>query len=361
MPGTDAAGDVAAMGDTGDLRKREVDGVQVPLIKSDEGKEVAHPSFVEDINMRFRTPSLLLFGATSCIFGFGFITVIGLIEFLTKKENDTLKVPYPSKNGYFPSTVSEMVHDQSSPGGRVFHTFGMMAGLCVFLSWYPFQLKNVYTGSDQICGVYWMTIRQLVPAMGLWMLVGINTYPTPVAAHSVGHEKMANVLLHLTGAGMMFLGYLICELHCLGIVGRSQSPAAPWKKMGSSQKRIRKALSYIILFFFMGFCAFQVTMVAIKGDAVQGKPWCCADVWKFKGDEVPDSENKNLTIQTDAEVVDTATGRFLVLKILSFICEDVAGLALVMNHLVVWWYCDERHIHYGDLQLQDIEIVHKAA
>lgn len=341
---------------TGEVRHRNVENegeevINKPLLIRQSGG-LRHVS--EEISPRFYAPGLLLFGAGSCIVGFISISIIGVIDFYGRVMNESLRTPYPSGNGYFPATVSEMVHNQESPGGRVFHTFGMMAGVCIFTSWYPIHLRNVYTGADHLplIRVYWTTCRQIVPPMGLWLLIGVNTYPGPVAINSVGHTKLACVFLHLVGAGMLFVGYLVCEMKCLGLC-LFRAPKATKDVIKPRERFVRVLLSWTILAFFTLFCGLQVTL-AFSKQGPDKSLICCMDKWAFKGDEVTTWDGRNMTIMASPQIVDTATGSFLKLKIASFVCEDAAGLAVVLSHLAVWYFCEERHKEHGSIELEPI-------
>uniref|UniRef100_A0A7S2HUB7 Uncharacterized protein n=1 Tax=Alexandrium andersonii TaxID=327968 RepID=A0A7S2HUB7_9DINO len=299
------------------------------------------------VDQRYRAPGLLIFGASCAVLGFLLITVIGGIEFKLLTTNRDLKVKYDSGHGYWPSTVSEMVHDHGSPGGKLFYTFGLIAGVCIFASQYPFHLRNVYTGDETVLNtsIYWTTFRQIVPSMGLWLLIGVNTYPTTIALNSVGLLKMFCVFLHLLGAGMMFVGYMFCELKCLGLLGfRLHHPLAIEK----TERRVRVFLAWTILLGFFLFCAMQVLLnVAKKLDI------CCGDKWALKGQSVKDTRGHRHFL-TSPEIIDTAKGWFLIIKIASFVFEDVAGLALVFSHIAVWYFSEERHVKYGEVRLREI-------
>lgn len=298
---------------------------------------------VVSLENRYRSPGLLIFGSCSAILGFVLITVIGLIEFFCVHSNAGLKKDYESGNGYWPSTVSEMVYNNDSPGGKLFYTFGLIAGVCIFQSSYPFHLRNVYTGEAKVPGtpIYWTTFRQLGPSMGLWLLVGVNTYPTTVALQSRGFTKMFCVLLHLMGAGMMFVGYMVCEIQCL------RSPeVAPF--IEPRERKVRQTLAILILGGFVLFCATQCFLnVAKKLDI------CCGDEWLLKGEHYTD-HNDEPHLVSNPEIVNTASGTFLLIKIISFICEDVAGLALVFSHVAIWYFCEERQFDYGKETLKEV-------
>lgn len=342
-------------------------GEQQPLISeaaSMTKRGHMHPSLqktgsahlVAELSPRFRAPALLFFGAATCILGFAFVTLIGIIEFLLLTGNKSLGIEtYPSGYGYFPATMSEMVYNQDSPGGKIFHTFGIMSGMCIFMSWYPLHLRNVYTGKHHLpllqnCGltIYWTTARQILPAMGLYLLIGVNTYPTPIAEASAGHTKFGCVVLHLMGAGMMFVGYLVCEMKCIGLSIEDKGPCAA---IQDRERIVRRILAYIILVSFGSFCLLQVALVTVKhlDMTKEDQPFCCADQWLLKGDKHGD-----VTITDEPQINNTASGGYLYLKIASFCSEDIAGLALVISHLVVWYYCDERQYFYGEFELEDV-------
>lgn len=297
---------------------------------------------------RFRAPFLLAFGACCCIIGFLAITVIGVIDFEGRTSNPALRVEYKSGNGYFPATVSEMVHNQDSPGGRVFHTFGMMAGICIFMSFYPFHLTNCYTGDATLSlgpiEVYWTTLRQIFPAMGLMLLVGVNTYPLMVAYHSLWHTKMVCVFIHFVGAGMLFVGYLICELKCLAVLD-SMTLDVGRPRIGKNERAVRYVFAYLILVSFVCFVSVQAAMVVFKTRI------CCSDEWAMKGEEVTTKDKKQITIMGEPQVVNTASDKFLWLKILSFVFEDLAGVCMVFSHLAIWFYCLERKTEHGKVTL----------
>jgi len=299
------------------------------------------------VEQRFRAPGLLVFGASTAVLGFVLISVIGWIDFHFITENRSLQVPYESGNGYWPSTVSEMVHNHESPGGKLFYTFGLIAGICIFASHYPFHLRNVYTGDERFFGtrIYWTTFRQICPSMGLWLLIGVNTYPTQIALHSVGMTKMFCVFLHLLGAGMMFVGYMMCELKCLGMFRFTSHEHLAIEKR---ERAVRTCLAWIISLGFVLFCAMQVCLNIAKKLGV-----CCGDEWKHKGEYVLDDDNDKHRLAT-TELINTAKGTFLTIKVLSFVFEDIAGLALVFSHIAIWYFCEERHVDYGNQKLKTV-------
>jgi hypothetical protein len=432
----------------------EENGVHEPLITT--GGTGTHLDQVDpkdcstmQVGGRFKAPPLLLFGALCTVLGFIFVSGIGLLKFWYCQENRALHLNFASGLGYMPSTVSEMVYDRNSAGGRIFFTLGLIAGGCLFTSWYPYHLRNVYTGDACIhiwCGkwmrpfgisIYWTTLRQIMPPMGLWLLIGVNTYPVPIAQASIGHTKLACMFLHLSGASMLFMGYLLCELKAIGWLsflfgGLSNSLAVSNNDasrevdgvgiepdLEPKEKKVRGGLAVTVLICFVAFGASQIALNILKITHV-----CCNDKWAMTGSDImlerldsgtllnssanvsgmldegehvglthwdvsvtvkshhgqsgdhnmskhwsmwmhgsphfgeyreDDSTGaKHMRVEQEPELLDTASGAFFVVKVVSVLCEDVAGVALVLSHIAVWYFCEERHVPYGKYRLAKV-------
>lgn len=292
-----------------------------------------------DIAHRFRSPTLLLWGGGFGIAGFILAFVIGLMNFMTQTHN-RFGEDYPSGNGYWPSTVSEMVHDWNSPQGRIFFGFCLISAFCIFQSWYPYELRNVYTGDDKmwLCGFecYWITYRQLVPTVGLLLLICVSTVPEEVATTT----DQFSVIVHLTGAFMMFVGYIHAETKCLAMCGRTGMVSRRFLDIEGAERKWRVAMMYIILLFFGLFCVLQVVMGGAKTDEVM----CCHDKY---GPHDGSDTSVEANMRKRMVLIDTASGRFLQVKMASFTSEVIAGLALISSHLVIWYYCEERYVEFG--------------
>jgi len=222
-------------------------------------------------------------------------------------------------------------------------------------------------------------------------LIGVNTYPSPVALHSKGKTKIGCVALHLLGAMMMFVGYLICEWKCLKlwpfteenpayktmIVPEGDAPTSPLSSPPAqvehtNERWWRRLYAYVILIAFFLFGALQIVMFVVKDQKEKTDLFCCADTWLMRGetfiingtDKNSDNHTGNATDATDeirlqtvtsaAMLLDTASGNFFRLKVASFIMEDIAGVALVLSHLCIWYFCSERHTDWMDVELKDI-------
>lgn len=307
---------------------------------------------VLDIPLRYKAPFLVLIGS---IFGFvGFFAAfsIGLWDFYNKKVN-FLDKEYASGYGYWPATVSEMVHDWNSPQGRIFFGCCLIAAMLYMMSWYPFELRNVYAGPETIscCGFkcYWNTFRQLTPALGLILLICVSTVP---AAQAVGPDNVS-IQVHLLGASMMFVGYAVCEVKNLGLCGTSVYQQR-WLDIEKNERHTRVFLITCVLVNFFIFCGLQGVFFAASTDEIM----CCHDKYvnpalmknSHKGSVEPEGVDFS-----HMELLDTASGYFLLVKIGSYATEVLAGLALLTSHIAVWYYCEERKVEYG---LSKLEVVY---
>merc|ERR1712137_782387 len=138
---------------------------------------------------------------------------------------------------------------------------------------------------------------------------------------------------------MMFMGYTLCELKCIGWLGFETHPELQ-KRFEDNEKEknekekellVRKIIVIFILVPFVMFSACQATLLA-TGMFDLGIQ--TADEWWDVGEDNNTSD--------EPQIADTAEGPYLWIKIASFIFEDIAGISLVLSHLLIWYYCDER-------------------
>lgn len=279
--------------------------------------------------------SLLFVGSCFGFTGFLLAFTIGFLKFWIA-ENYEGKV-YDSGWGYFPSTVSEMVYDPREPAGKCFFAFELLASLMIFMSWYPWELRNVYVGDDSLVpflGCSWMMMRQYSSAPGMSLLAIVTT--TPFAKAEV--LDFFCISIHLGGAVMMFGGYILAEGYTLSW-GPFRGPDLGYRVHGRkegyrfSEVFVRKALLTGIFIFYMLFSAFQ-GLLLVPDSMV---PWevCCYDVWSM-----PHNGTKHAVVVLE----DTASRWVLVFKVASYLCEVICGLLLILSHLAIWWYCQERHV-----------------
>lgn len=321
--------------------------------KYDNGEDGAlrgdPPVHVPSVSTRYRAPALLLLGA-SCAFAAFVGSMLCMVKkFLNPKyhRNIKLDIDYESGMGYWPETVSESVSDSNSAEGKIFFTFSLIAGICLLVSFYPYSLRNVYTGPAKLPGgfMYWATFRQYVPVLGLFTLIGVSVYPTQIAKETNG--GMICLCIHLTGAAMMFVGYMMSEYKCMEMFGMKLSLEIEdsFLSIQGTERCLRQVFGFGMLLFYCLFCVFEVLMVVWNP--------CCADKWLSAGQPYNRTIEGVIThhVTEEATPIDTATGTFFWFKVGAYTGECVAGVFLILSHLTIWYYCEERHVKYGDSML----------
>jgi len=278
--------------------------------------------------------------------GFLFAGFLGIYRFFTEPATNLRGRPFASGYNYFPQTVSEMVHDNSEPAGKCFFAFSLIGAICILLSWYPWQLRNVWVGynsRDPIFGyVRWLNLRQFLPPIGMMIVTCVQETPLFQAN---AREKVAT-WIHTMGAIMMFGGYIVLEIHALAF---------------SQNVRIRQGERVL-----RWACIVTCILSAISFEALGGLFYatetlglCCSDQWAVptSADIAVARQNGHLGSMlqdmTSAELhrkelVDTASGAVLALKVCEYLSEVVAGLAMILSHLVIWFYCPERNLDLRD-------------
>lgn len=262
-----------------------------------------------------KSTSLLWMGSLSGLLGFIFAFFLGLMKYF---EGTSV---FESGNGFFPPTVSEMVHDPGSPAGKCFFAFELIGAICIFLSWYPFELRNVYIGDDLKTpfGVSWVICRQFFPPIGMMLVACVPT--TPAAQADLADQVTVGV--HCLGAVMMFIGYIFFEGRTLawGIWKNDDLPL----RINPREWWVRGVLLTGVLHGFCCFIAFQAILIPDLG-------LCCFDEW------APKEGFKKV------QLVNTASGWILFFKIGSYFGEVVSGLCLIASHMAIWYYCEERRV-----------------
>lgn len=259
------------------------------------------------------------------------------------RHSKELDMYYPSGNGYWPETVSESVSDRDSAAGKIFFTFCLISGVTLFVSWYPYALRNVYVGPEMLPGkvMYWNTLRQYCPTMGLFMLIGVSVYPSQVALETNGGTLCS--LIHLTGAFMMFVGYMVCEFKCMEMFGMRmpKTIGVAFLSIEGVERRLRQIFVFWMYFFYCLFCVFEVLLVL--------QDPCCGDEWLSEGSWFNRTSPEGIIVPQTLDraiVSNTASGTFLAYKALAYIGECAAGVFLILSHLTIWYFCEERHVQY---------------
>jgi len=285
---------------------------------------------------RKKTAALLFFGAVMGLFGFLFAFLIGFLKFADPLVSEYHR-HFPSGWGYFPATVSEMVHDPEDPAGKCFAAFASIGAMFIFLSWYPWRLRNVYMGDSNTIwcseNLSWMMFRQFIPPTGMMLVAGVTT--TPFAQASMLDDICLGI--HLTGALMFFAGFCTVEAVSVGW-GPFPLPEVSRRTIGKFELRLRRAAVTGVIFFYSVFCLLQGVLL-LPLDTASGH----TDVWRPKVayDEFGWPRRK-------MTLLDTATGFVLALKIASYVSEVLGGLLLIASHLIIWGFCNERFVDLTD-------------
>eukprot|EP00931_Biecheleriopsis_adriatica_P038284 TRINITY_DN21941_c0_g1_i2.p1 TRINITY_DN21941_c0_g1~~TRINITY_DN21941_c0_g1_i2.p1 ORF type:complete len:404 (+),score=72.00 TRINITY_DN21941_c0_g1_i2:88-1299(+) len=332
-----------------------------------DGPEAQAAVYTWEVGQR-RAVTMLFIGAVSGLLGFLVAGILGMHKYNSQgfrqlfNHNHTVLVddnfmgePFSSGHNYRPQTVSELVHNRESPEGKAFFAFGLISAVCILISWYPTQLRNVYIGDDVVlCGCggpTWQNLRQFMPPVGMLLVACIPTVP-PVN-RTVGDK--ITVCLHTLGAVMMVGGYSLCEIVALRSAQNKTGRGAILKPYEWSVRAVLICLSLLSGFAFQICGALSPKPVDSLGTD------SCADVWVVpsKGDLDfvmrglgRDSIDLSLAVQISQAMhdhqlllLDTAHGWCLQLKFMEYWFEVLAGIFMVASHLAVWWFCPERKLN----------------
>jgi len=278
---------------------------------------------------RKKTAALLFFGAIFGLLGFAFAFVIGFLTFAHPYISDFHQI-FPSGWGYFPATVSEMVHDPTQPAGKCFFAFEFVGAIFIFNSWYPWHLRNVYIGDDATLPglpISWMMFRQFIPPAGMMLVATVTT--TPFAQATL--LDYFCISIHLFGAVMLFAGYGVVEAITLGVWPFTAPPVAE-RTIKACERTWRKVCLGGLVAWYLVFCILQgVLLLPLEKFGGHNDVWGVVDVQDKYGRMV-----KEVVLQ------DTASGFILALKITSYASEVFCGLCLIASFLVIWYFCHER-------------------
>jgi len=287
---------------------------------------------------RKRSAQMLFVGTVAGVLGFVFAFMIGAMKAYDRDKYDLNGKKFASGLSYFPSTVSEMVHDPTDPGGKCFFCFELTGAIILFMSSYPTMLRNAYVGDDAevpYIKVSWTTFRQFVPAPGMMLLAIITTVP---AAQSDSLDQVC-IQLHMIGALMLFIGYFLVEAYTVGW-GPCKEPACQSLVESQGQTRelsLRKWCLHGILFWWITFCLLQALVLV----PVPFAPADHFDVWGqlLKNNGKPWRKYNGMPVQ----LLDSAHMDVKVVKVVSYLSEVFCGICMLSSHLVVWYYCEERN------------------
>jgi len=284
---------------------------------------------------RKRSAQMLFAGTVSGFLGFVFAFIIGVVKAMDRDRYDLNGKKFASGISYFPSTVSEMVHNPADPGGKCFFCFELVGAVILFMSSYPTMLRNVYVGDDfeiPFIKISWTTFRQFVPAPGMMVLAIITTVP---AAQADTLDQYC-IQLHMVGALMLFIGYFLVEAYTVGW-GPFKEPGCASLMETQGQTRelsLRKWCLHGILFWWITFCLLQALVLIPV-------PFAPADHFDVWGTLLKKS-GKPYKINNGVQLLDSADMDVKVIKVVSYLSEVFCGIFMLSSHMLVWYYCEER-------------------
>jgi len=287
-----------------------------------------------------KSAMLLLTGAICGLVGFAFVGIIGQFQFsFGAQEVNFRGEPFASGHNFFPVSISDMVHDPNTPQGKCFFAFCMAAALCILVSFHSYHLRNCYIGDDKgICGVSYLSLRSVLPPMGLILCSAITMTPIKQAT------LMENVAtgIHGLGAGLFLSGYVIFEIQCLCF-----SDAVHLDK-ARHEKAVR--LTFVGLTILAMAIWVTSTQVALSGNKLG---LCCSDVWQVptKEDYVLAQRNGKPGTALDVMwafergtpmLLNTASETVLAITMTAYWGEAMSGIFMIGGLIAIWWYCPER-------------------
>lgn len=325
-----------------------------PMLSGDKGtkggktfmltQEMLQINYV-DSQQRTRSVTLLMVGSICGLLGFLFASFLGYSKYFAPTETNYLGHPFASTHNYFPQTVSEMVYDKDSPSGKCFFAFCMIGAICILLSWYPWQLRNVYVGDDmRIANFTVSNLRVYLPPVGLMLVACIPTTP---AANATPRDKVT-VIIHTMGAVMMIGGYAIFELYTLFFAPHMQV---------NIKKKERFLRTLFLVGSVVGILGFQLFGLIATHAETLGV--CCLDEWVFvtpaevsqlyrAGQYGKAFANADALGLKHKVLKNTASDWMLVIKQAEYWFEVAAGLFMIASHLTIWYFCPERRLDVAD-------------
>lgn len=292
-----------------------------------------------DVHQRQRSVALLLCGSICGFLGFAFAGFLGVWRYgADDLQLNYLGQPMPSGHNFWPPSVSMMVRDPQTPSGKCFYAFQTTAALCILMSWYPWQLRNVYVGENaKMFGVNLLNLRTLLPPIGMMLVTHIQVIPM----EQRGFRDNVAIALHSLGAMMMIGGFCLFELHCL-FSGSIHTRA--------HERMIRMGIVFLCLFCCV--CYFVMAMLVENADHLG---ICCNDVYNVPTLEDISAAQRSghpgaavrSMLAHEAQrprLYNTAHGLMLHLKEACYWFEVLSGLFMISGHLAIWYYCPERQL-----------------
>lgn len=295
-----------------------------------------------DGRQRLRSVTLLLVGSASALMGFVLVALLNIHRYFYEAQSNIRGEPFKSGHNYWPRTINEQVYGGRSARDRVFFCFGLLGSICLLLSWYPWELRNVYVSNQARFlmqhSCLWLNFRQYVPTIGLFIVSCVSTTPRGQA----GLRDQATIYVHLLGMTMFVLGYIFAEAYTLYFTSVPD--------IRTPERKIRKAciVGCTVATVIYELCS----LLVVSANELR---MCCTDDW-----HVPtrydilratnESHFEAAAACLDAmqfnrrELFNTARGFVFFIKFFEYWMQILASLFICISLLTIWWYCPERNM-----------------
>jgi len=272
------------------------------------------------------------------------VQILGVVRPLLKEEDDEVwhnltgdleKTADISYNFFWPSTISESVASEMSPEQKIFVGFMLCAALSLFRSDYTTECHTVDLPKKAIPFIHveWNTIRAWLPPIGLILLSMVQMVPFS-EIFDAPHGLMT--IVHLVGAQFCFVVYLVAEAAALD----DQDNRKEMKQAGEHPLRL---ILCVLGFFSMGvFALSYLTLTVFSGKGEN--PYVRQPVGGFS-----DMYERNSATR-ESYLVRPASGKWQVLKMISYFAEMTVAMSILLNQLVIWWFFQRRlnKLHEGN-------------
>lgn len=299
---------------------------------------------LERLNRRWA--ATLLFTGSGCgLLGFSFSTCLGIFKFAFGPGEDCFDGrPCPSGWNYMPETVSEMVSQPGEPEGVLFQAFAVIGSLCILISRYPWELRNVNTAQTAACSL--AGVRTFIIPVGMILVAWVPVIPQ--ARRTLKDKVAADI--HSFGAVCFIIGYMLVEAAALCRLRN---------RLRTKEKRWRWGALVCTALFTLMFGTIGSVLNSARAGSLE---ICCADEWvntteafiSIYGNASSPGMAASLRLYIrqygSMVLINTASGRALALKVVEFWTETAAGLAVIFSHSLIWYFCEERHLQISAIE-----------
>mmetsp|Transcript_72318 Transcript_72318/g.172703 ORF Transcript_72318/g.172703 Transcript_72318/m.172703 type:complete len:347 (+) Transcript_72318:26-1066(+) len=311
----------------------------------ESSQSLAH-NRIDILNRRWAAAMLCL-GSVCGFTSIALATLAGNFNSISGFEMKNACFPHnacPSGRSYHAETVSEMVSKPDFPAAKLFFSFTLIGSISLLLSRYPWELKNVYTGGSPTRRLL-TAARAVLPPCGMLIVATIPVVPR-VARQSTAIKLACSV--HSFGATLYVAGYNFLESCTLWIL---------WDRLEHLERILRTicvvcGVLTTISFFMCGTVYSYAQELGI----------CCVDQWENTTIAFEEKYHMGNESATDKVVdllipkvygpfvlVNSADGLALLIKKFEFWLEELAGIFVVVSHLLIWKFSKVQHLEVPEL------------